>query len=39
LVRRAADCDEAIELIGDCPFLEDDTIALRETDPMGCGGE
>ncbi len=39
LVLRAADYDEAIELIRDCPFLEDGRIALRQTDPMGCGGD
>jgi hypothetical protein len=36
---RAADYDEAIELTRDCPFLEDGTIVLRQTDPTGCGGE
>jgi hypothetical protein len=36
---RAADYKEAVELIRDCPFLHDGKIALRETDPMGCGGE
>jgi hypothetical protein len=36
---RAANYDEAIELIRDCPFLQDGRIALRQTDPMGCGGE
>jgi hypothetical protein len=36
---RAANYDEAIELIRDCPFLQDGRIALRQTDPQGCGGE
>jgi hypothetical protein len=38
-VFRAADYEEAIELTRDCPFLEDGTIVIRRTDPMGCGGE
>jgi hypothetical protein len=36
---RAADYQEAVELIRDCPFLHDGMIALRQTDPAGCGGE
>jgi hypothetical protein len=36
---RAANYEEAIEFTRDCPFLEDGTIVLRQTDPMGCGGE
>jgi hypothetical protein len=36
---RAANYDEAIELTRDCPFLEDGKIEIRQTDPMGCGGE
>ena len=36
---RAADYDEALALVKECPFLETGTIALRQTDPMGCGGE
>jgi hypothetical protein len=36
---RAADYNEAVELIRDCPFLQDGRIALRQTDPVGCGGE
>jgi hypothetical protein len=39
LVLRAADYDEALELIRECPFLEDGKIELRQTDPMGCGGD
>jgi hypothetical protein len=39
LVFRAANYDEAIEFARDCPFLDDGTIAIRQTDPMGCGGE
>jgi hypothetical protein len=38
-VLRAANYEEAIELIRDCPFLEDGRIELRQTDPIGCGGE
>ena len=38
-VFRAANYEEALELIRGCPFLEDCRIDLRETDPMGCGGE
>jgi hypothetical protein len=38
-VFRAADYDEAIKLARDCPFFEDGRIALRQTDPRGCGGE
>jgi hypothetical protein len=38
-VFRAADYEEAIELTRDCPFLDDGRIVLRQTDPMGCGGE
>jgi hypothetical protein len=36
---RAADYDEALELTRDCPFLDDGRIELRQTDPMGCGGD
>ena len=36
---RAADYEEAIQLTRDCPFLEDGTIGLRQTDATGCGGE
>ena len=38
-VFRAADYDEAVELTRDCPFLDDGRIEIRQTDPMGCGGE
>jgi hypothetical protein len=38
-VFRAANYEEAVELTRDCPFLEDCTLELRQTDPMGCGGE
>ena len=38
-VFRAADYEEAIELTRNCPFLEHGRIELRQTDPMGCGGE
>jgi hypothetical protein len=36
---RAANYEEAVELIRDCPFLPDGKIALRQADPQGCGGE
>jgi hypothetical protein len=36
---RAANYEEAIELTRDCPFLEDGRIELRQTDPIGCGGD
>ncbi|HZU37263.1 MAG TPA: YciI family protein [Gemmataceae bacterium] len=36
---RAADYEEALEFVRDCPFLEDGRISLRQTDPMGCGGD
>ncbi len=39
VIIRAADYDEAVELLRDCPFVNDYTIAVRQTDPMGCGGE
>jgi hypothetical protein len=38
-VFRAANYEEALDFTRDCPFLEDGTIQLRQTDPMGCGGE
>ena len=36
---RAADYDEALAIVRDCPFLAYGNIAVRQTDPMGCGGE
>jgi hypothetical protein len=39
LVLRAANYEEALELTRDCPFLDDYRIEIRQTDPMGCGGE
>jgi hypothetical protein len=36
---RAADYDEALEIVRECPFLEHGRIVVRQTDPMGCGGE
>jgi hypothetical protein len=39
LLFRAANYEEAVELIRDCPFLQDGRVALRQTDPQGCGGE
>ena len=38
-VFRAANYEEAIEVTRDCPFLHDGRIEIRQTDPMGCGGE
>ena len=39
VVFRAANYEEAVELTRDCPFLQDGRVALRQTDPAGCGGE
>jgi hypothetical protein len=36
---RAKDYDEVLELLKDCPLLERGRMFLRQTDPMGCGGE
>jgi hypothetical protein len=36
---RAADYDEAVEIVKHCPFLATGRISIRQTDPMGCGGE
>ena len=36
---RAANYDEAVQLVSDCPHLEFGRIEVRQTDPMGCGGE
>jgi hypothetical protein len=36
---RAENYQEAIELIRDCPHLAFGRLELRQTDPMGCGGE
>jgi hypothetical protein len=38
-VFRAASYEEAVELMRDSPFLDDWRVELRQTDPMGCGGE
>jgi hypothetical protein len=38
-VFRAANYEEAVQLIRDCPFLHDGRVALRQTDPVGCGGD
>jgi hypothetical protein len=35
----AANYEEAIDLIRECPMLDDGSIELRQTDPMGCGGD
>jgi len=39
LVFRAANYEEALELVRNCPMLDDHRIELRQTDPGGCGGE
>lgn len=39
IVFRAENYEQAAALIRDCPFLEDGRIELRQTDPMGCGGD
>jgi hypothetical protein len=39
VVIRAADYDEAVALVSDCPMLDSYRIELRQTDPMGCGGD
>jgi hypothetical protein len=36
---RAASYDEAVEIASDCPHLNYGTIAIRQTDAMGCGGD
>ena len=38
-VFRADNYEEAIQLTRECPFLEEGRIEIRQTDPMGCGGE
>lgn len=38
-VLRAASYDEAVELLSEAPFLNECQIDVRQTDPMGCGGE
>jgi hypothetical protein len=39
VVFRAADYEEALALMRECPALEDYRIFLRQTDVNGCGGE
>jgi hypothetical protein len=39
IVLRAANYAEAVDLARDCPFLRLGKIAVRQTDPLGCGGE
>jgi hypothetical protein len=36
---RAESYEEALELVSDCPHLAFGRLELRQTDPMGCGGE
>lgn len=36
---RAADYEEAVEIARNSPFLQLGTIIVRQSDPMGCGGE
>lgn len=38
-VFRAASFDEALELMRECPFLDECRVELRQTDSMGCGGD
>lgn len=38
-VFRADSYGEAVELMRDAPFLNDYRVEIRQTDPMGCGGE
>jgi hypothetical protein len=38
LILRAASYDEAVALVRESPFVNDYTIDLRQTDPIGCGG-
>jgi hypothetical protein len=38
-VFRAQDYEEAVEIARGCPHLPYGRIELRQTDPMGCGGE
>jgi hypothetical protein len=35
---RAANYEEALDLVRDHPFLADGTIVLRQVDPQSCGG-
>jgi hypothetical protein len=39
MVVRAANYEEAIELFRECPMLDDYRLEVRQTDPMGCGGD
>jgi hypothetical protein len=40
MVFRAENYDEALELVKDCPHLAyGGRLELRQTDPIGCGGE
>jgi hypothetical protein len=36
---RAENYEEAVAIARECPFLEDGPIVVRQTDPMGCGGD
>lgn len=38
-VLRAANYDEAVELMQNSPFLDDCRAEIHQTDPMGCGGD
>lgn len=38
-VFRAASYEEAVQVLRDSPFLNDCRVELRQTDPMGCGGD
>src|SRR5262249_5285023 len=39
MILRAENYDQAIELVRDCPHLAFGRLEVRQTDPMGCGGE
>jgi hypothetical protein len=36
---RASSYEDAVEVVRECPFLETGSVAIRETDPRGCGDE
>jgi len=38
-VLHAADYQEAVQLVRDCPHLDFGRIEVRQVDPMGCSGE
>ena len=36
---KAANYEEAVAIVRECPYLEWGNISIRQTDPMGCGPE